>query len=152
MSCWWCGSVLVSNTRGCMFEPLCCNDNYFTACQQSCRKLMFSVRPVCNAVHRGGIHVTITHLFIESHHTGSPKTCSNLLNLDFTVQGLHSLVAAKTGGLFKLVPLRTPPLPHSWHLADTETHTVGKRVLHILLEKFLDFFLVTEFCEFNESI
>ena len=29
VSCWYCGSILVSNTRGGRFKPFYCNDKYF---------------------------------------------------------------------------------------------------------------------------
>ena len=28
MSCWYCGSILVSYKRGGRFEPFCCNEKY----------------------------------------------------------------------------------------------------------------------------
>ena len=57
--------------------------------EQSWVKVMFSLVCVCHSIRQWGdrFHLTVTHDALYLAINGTPPTCSNLFNLDLTLEG-----------------------------------------------------------------
>ena len=107
-----------------------------TTRHQSCGKVMFSVVFVCRSVFSQGFPFDHYPWCLGPNHTGTPSSiCSNLFNLDLTVQG-PPYPSSLPPLLYRdpLVPALPPDMLKPVYYGE---YTVRKQEVGILLESFL---------------